>query len=155
MVFQVHVLSAFYWIVAGFLPLTPQFWSCCVPTFSDCTTWMWYQILNRKFHSEFLLGNNTWLESLFSSQYLFPGCDYISFDDTVSGYDSICLLQISSLIYTSSGNCILALASNAIHLLWKWQGNERNSRGKVNGHQNRVFPPFCTEVILRIVSIFV
>ncbi|KAL3343332.1 hypothetical protein AABB24_027068 [Solanum stoloniferum] len=39
-------------------------------------------------------------------------------------------LPISSLIYTSSGNVILALASNAIHLLWKWQRNERNSRGK-------------------------
>ncbi|KAK6795582.1 hypothetical protein RDI58_009036 [Solanum bulbocastanum] len=39
-------------------------------------------------------------------------------------------LPLASLIYTSSGNVILALASNAIHLLWKWQRNERNSRGK-------------------------
>ncbi|KAL5574531.1 hypothetical protein UlMin_016230 [Ulmus minor] len=38
--------------------------------------------------------------------------------------------KISRLIYTNSGNAILALASNAIHLLWKWQRNERNSTGK-------------------------
>jgi len=41
------------------------------------------------------------------------------------------IVQISRLIYTNSGNAILALASNAIHLLWKWQRNERNSSGKV------------------------
>ncbi|XP_071694247.1 protein TOPLESS-like [Rutidosis leptorrhynchoides] len=38
--------------------------------------------------------------------------------------------KISRLIYTNSGNAILALASNAIHLLWKWQRSERNSNGK-------------------------
>ncbi|KEH39610.1 topless-like protein [Medicago truncatula] len=38
--------------------------------------------------------------------------------------------KISRLIYTNSGNAILALASNAIHLLWKWQRNDRNSSGK-------------------------
>ena len=44
----------------------------------------------------------------------------------------VCMIfQISRLIYTNSGNAILALASNAIHLLWKWQRNERNSSGKV------------------------
>ncbi|RWW08250.1 hypothetical protein BHE74_00040558, partial [Ensete ventricosum] len=37
---------------------------------------------------------------------------------------------ISKLIYTNSGFAILALASNAIHLLWKWPRNERNSSGK-------------------------
>ncbi|KAE8699401.1 Transducin family protein / WD-40 repeat family protein isoform 5 [Hibiscus syriacus] len=38
--------------------------------------------------------------------------------------------KISRLIFTNSGNAILALASNAIHLLWKWQRSERNSNGK-------------------------
>ncbi|KAJ6829013.1 protein TPR3-like isoform X4 [Iris pallida] len=38
--------------------------------------------------------------------------------------------KISRLIYTNSGVAILALASNAIHLLWKWPRNERNSGGK-------------------------
>ncbi|KAL9460185.1 hypothetical protein AB3S75_000964 [Citrus x aurantiifolia] len=38
--------------------------------------------------------------------------------------------KISRLIFTNSGNAILALASNAIHLLWKWQRTERNSSGK-------------------------
>ncbi|KAJ0468822.1 putative transcription factor WD40-like family [Helianthus annuus] len=38
--------------------------------------------------------------------------------------------KISRLIYTNSGNALLALASNAIHLLWKWQRNEHNSSGK-------------------------
>ncbi|KAK7261959.1 hypothetical protein RIF29_28285 [Crotalaria pallida] len=40
--------------------------------------------------------------------------------------------KISRLIYTNSGNAILALASNAIHLLWKWQQSDRNSSGKAN-----------------------
>ncbi|KAH0688342.1 hypothetical protein KY285_017933 [Solanum tuberosum] len=44
--------------------------------------------------------------------------------------ENLGVTKISSLIYTSSGNVILALASNAIHLLWKWQKNERNSKGK-------------------------
>ena len=39
--------------------------------------------------------------------------------------------QISRLIYTNSGNAILALSSDAIHLLWKWQRSDRNSSGKV------------------------
>ncbi|CAM8878616.1 unnamed protein product [Rhodiola kirilowii] len=38
--------------------------------------------------------------------------------------------KISKLIYTNSGSAILALASNAIHLLWKWQRGDRNSSGK-------------------------
>lgn len=42
-------------------------------------------------------------------------------------------LQISRLIYTHSGNAILALSSNAIHLLWKWPQNYLNSSGKVKG----------------------
>ena len=47
---------------------------------------------------------------------------------------SFMMLQISRLIYTNSGNAVLALASNAIHLLWKWQRSDRNSSGKVQGH---------------------
>ncbi|KAI3673733.1 hypothetical protein L6452_39861 [Arctium lappa] len=42
--------------------------------------------------------------------------------------------KISRLIYTNSGNAILALASNAIHLLWKWQRSERNSSGKATAN---------------------
>ncbi|KAJ1396726.1 WD40/YVTN repeat-like-containing domain superfamily [Sesbania bispinosa] len=38
--------------------------------------------------------------------------------------------KISRLMYTNSGNSILALASNALHLLWKWQRSDRNSSGK-------------------------
>ncbi|GAV60959.1 WD40 domain-containing protein [Cephalotus follicularis] len=38
--------------------------------------------------------------------------------------------KISRLIFTNSGNAILALASNAIHLLWKWQRSDRNATGK-------------------------
>ncbi|KAI8529420.1 hypothetical protein RHMOL_Rhmol12G0223700 [Rhododendron molle] len=38
--------------------------------------------------------------------------------------------KISRLIYTNSGNGILALAANAIHLLWKWQRLDRNSSGR-------------------------
>jgi WD40 repeat protein len=42
--------------------------------------------------------------------------------------------KISRLIYTNSGNAILALASNAVHLLWKWQRSERNTSGKVTAN---------------------
>ncbi|XP_050268371.1 topless-related protein 1-like isoform X1 [Quercus robur] len=38
--------------------------------------------------------------------------------------------KISRLIYTNSGTGILALAANAIHLLWKWQRCDPNLSGK-------------------------
>ncbi|OMO90760.1 hypothetical protein COLO4_18896 [Corchorus olitorius] len=38
--------------------------------------------------------------------------------------------KISRLIYTNAGNAILALASNATHLLWKWAQNDINLSGK-------------------------
>ncbi|XP_038988989.1 protein TPR3 [Phoenix dactylifera] len=44
--------------------------------------------------------------------------------------DNLRTSKIVRLIYTNSGVAILALASNAIHLLWKWPRNERNSSGK-------------------------
>lgn len=44
--------------------------------------------------------------------------------------DNLPASKISRLIYTNSGVAILALASNAVHKLWKWQRNERNTTGK-------------------------
>ncbi|XP_031279553.1 protein TOPLESS-like [Pistacia vera] len=38
--------------------------------------------------------------------------------------------MISKLIYTNAGNAILALASNATHLFWKWPKNDLNLSGK-------------------------
>ncbi|KAG9150918.1 hypothetical protein Leryth_003045 [Lithospermum erythrorhizon] len=38
--------------------------------------------------------------------------------------------KISRLIYTNLGNAVLALATNAIHMLWKWQRTESNGSGK-------------------------
>ncbi|KAH6755196.1 Transducin family protein / WD-40 repeat family protein [Perilla frutescens var. hirtella] len=38
--------------------------------------------------------------------------------------------KISRLTYTNSGSAILALASNAIHLLWKWPRSDPNFSGK-------------------------
>ncbi|KAK8991712.1 hypothetical protein V6N11_062710 [Hibiscus sabdariffa] len=38
--------------------------------------------------------------------------------------------KISRLIYTNAGNAILALASNATHLLWKWPQNDPKLSGK-------------------------
>ncbi|XP_022729897.1 topless-related protein 1-like [Durio zibethinus] len=38
--------------------------------------------------------------------------------------------KITRLIYTNSGNAILALALNAIHLLWKWPQGDLNLSGK-------------------------
>ncbi|CAL5358908.1 protein TOPLESS-like isoform X1 [Camellia sinensis] len=45
--------------------------------------------------------------------------------------------KISRLIYTNAGNSIVALASNGIHLLWKWSRNETNLSGKATTK----FPP--------------
>ncbi|XP_015894468.3 topless-related protein 4-like isoform X2 [Ziziphus jujuba] len=40
--------------------------------------------------------------------------------------DNLTAMRVSRLIYTNSGLAILALASNAVHKLWKWQRNDRN-----------------------------
>ncbi|XP_021899272.1 topless-related protein 4-like [Carica papaya] len=44
--------------------------------------------------------------------------------------DNLTAMRVSRLIYTNSGLAILALASNAVHKLWKWQRNDRNLMGK-------------------------
>ncbi|KAF6158223.1 hypothetical protein GIB67_015017 [Kingdonia uniflora] len=44
--------------------------------------------------------------------------------------DSLLAIRVSRLIYTNSGVALLALASNAVHKLWKWQRTERNQTGK-------------------------
>ncbi|XP_066396114.1 protein TPR3 [Miscanthus floridulus] len=41
--------------------------------------------------------------------------------------DNMRTSKISRLIYTNSGLAILALTSSAVHLLWKWPRNDRNS----------------------------
>ena len=46
-------------------------------------------------------------------------------------YQCMVLAQVSRLIYTNAGIALLALASNAVHKLWKWQRSERNPNGKV------------------------
>ncbi|XP_028798241.1 topless-related protein 1 isoform X2 [Neltuma alba] len=43
---------------------------------------------------------------------------------------SIRIEKILRLMYTSTGSGILALASNAIHLFWKWPRNDLNPSGK-------------------------
>ncbi|XP_039027675.1 topless-related protein 4-like isoform X2 [Hibiscus syriacus] len=44
--------------------------------------------------------------------------------------DSLTAMRVSRLIYTNSGVAILALASNAVHKLWKWQRSDRNITAK-------------------------
>ncbi|OAY31471.1 topless-related protein 4 isoform X2 [Manihot esculenta] len=44
--------------------------------------------------------------------------------------DNLTAMRVSRLIYTNSGLAILALASNAVHKLWKWQRNDRNLNPK-------------------------
>ncbi|KAL4565123.1 hypothetical protein LXL04_029208 [Taraxacum kok-saghyz] len=44
--------------------------------------------------------------------------------------DSLDASKVVRLIYTNSGSGLLALASNAIHKLWKWQPSEHNPSGK-------------------------
>ncbi|CAA0838821.1 Topless-related protein 1 [Striga hermonthica] len=58
--------------------------------------------------------------------------------------------KVVRLMYTNSGLAVLALASNAIHKLWKWQRNERNPseselkfpwkkvKTKLKGHQKLI-----------------
>ncbi|KAI4344161.1 hypothetical protein L6164_011423 [Bauhinia variegata] len=42
--------------------------------------------------------------------------------------DNLSMAKVSRLIYTNSGLAILALASNAVHKLWKWQRNDRTGK---------------------------
>ncbi|KAL2455703.1 Topless-related protein 1 [Forsythia ovata] len=44
--------------------------------------------------------------------------------------DPLTACKVVRLLYTNSGLALLALASNAVHKLWKWQRNERNPSGK-------------------------
>ncbi|KAK8939283.1 Topless-related protein 1 [Platanthera guangdongensis] len=44
--------------------------------------------------------------------------------------DNLLTVKVSRLIYTYSGLAILALASNAVHKLWKWPKTDRNVSGK-------------------------
>ncbi|KAH7416085.1 hypothetical protein KP509_14G074400 [Ceratopteris richardii] len=44
--------------------------------------------------------------------------------------DSLPSSKVSRLIYSNAGVALLALASNAVHKLWKWQRNDRNPSGK-------------------------
>ncbi|CAH9098684.1 unnamed protein product [Cuscuta europaea] len=46
--------------------------------------------------------------------------------------DNLPAAKISRLIYTNTGVAILALASNAVHKLWKWPRIETNPSGKAN-----------------------
>ncbi|XP_020537820.1 topless-related protein 4 isoform X2 [Jatropha curcas] len=48
--------------------------------------------------------------------------------------DNMTAMRIARLIYTNSGLAILALASNAVHKLWKWQRNDRNPNGKATAN---------------------
>ncbi len=40
-------------------------------------------------------------------------------------------MQVSQLIYTNAGVALLALGTNAVHKLWKWQRSDHNPTGKV------------------------
>ncbi|KAL0312385.1 UNVERIFIED_CONTAM: protein TOPLESS-RELATED PROTEIN 2 [Sesamum radiatum] len=44
--------------------------------------------------------------------------------------DPLVASKVVRLLYTNSGLAVLALASNAVHKLWKWQRSERNPSGK-------------------------
>ncbi|XP_010533140.1 PREDICTED: topless-related protein 4-like [Tarenaya hassleriana] len=48
--------------------------------------------------------------------------------------DSLTATKVSRLIYTNTGQAVLALASNAVHKLWKWQKNDRNMSGKATAN---------------------
>ncbi|KAI5063925.1 hypothetical protein GOP47_0020595 [Adiantum capillus-veneris] len=49
---------------------------------------------------------------------------------TIRLTDSLPASKVSRLIYTNAGIALLALASNAVHKLWKWQRSDRHPSGK-------------------------
>ncbi|XP_044471816.1 topless-related protein 4-like [Mangifera indica] len=55
--------------------------------------------------------------------------------------DNLTAMRVSRLIYTNSGFAILALASNAVHKLWKWQRNDRNVTGKATSAVPQLWQP--------------
>lgn len=48
--------------------------------------------------------------------------------------DPVPAVKVVRLIYTNNGMALLALASNAVHKLWKWQRSERNQLGKATAY---------------------
>ncbi|KAG8649977.1 protein TOPLESS-RELATED PROTEIN 2 isoform X2 [Manihot esculenta] len=48
--------------------------------------------------------------------------------------DPVATGKVVRLIYTNSGLALLALASNAVHKLWKWQRSDRNQSGKATAY---------------------
>ncbi|XP_022745294.1 protein TPR2-like isoform X2 [Durio zibethinus] len=48
--------------------------------------------------------------------------------------DAIAAGKVVRLLYTNSGLALLALASNAVHKLWKWQRSERSPLGKATAY---------------------
>ncbi|XWS65101.1 hypothetical protein CRYUN_Cryun05aG0062100 [Craigia yunnanensis] len=48
--------------------------------------------------------------------------------------DAITAGKVVRLLYTNSGLALLALASNAVHKLWKWQRSERSPLGKASAY---------------------
>ncbi|KAB2071693.1 hypothetical protein ES319_A08G240300v1 [Gossypium barbadense] len=48
--------------------------------------------------------------------------------------DAITAGKVVRLLYTNSGLALLALASNAVHKLWKWQRSERSPLGKATAY---------------------
>ncbi|CAL5441155.1 unnamed protein product [Camellia sinensis] len=53
-------------------------------------------------------------------------------ESQIAVYDSQlgCLQSVVQLLYTNSGVALLALASDTMHKLWKWQRTEHNPSGK-------------------------
>ncbi|KAL8094642.1 hypothetical protein AgCh_036252 [Apium graveolens] len=57
-------------------------------------------------------------------------CSSMRLPDILSATDIISATKVSRLTYTNSGCAILALATNAVHKLWKWPKDEQNVSGK-------------------------
>ncbi|CAA7027040.1 unnamed protein product [Microthlaspi erraticum] len=57
--------------------------------------------------------------------------------------DNVTAAKVSRLIYTNSGCGVLALASNAVHKLWKWQKGDQNLAFKATASEQPVLwqPP--------------
>jgi len=118
-----------------------------VSTVYDGSVWVlvWVLVFNIGLECQAL---SSWLVNSIMTHKLFF-LYLFCFPTRMSLLASFLSLQISRLIYTNSGNAILALASNAIHLLWKWQRSDRNASGKVRSTCIVDSSIMCSSILLK------
>lgn len=80
---------------------------------------------------------------LIDAKYLFQAINLIVFK-------LIVVMKVARLLYTNSGIGILALWSNGVQKLWKWNRTEQNPSGKVRGLYSQIRTCACIHLIVII-----